>query len=94
MMQAVKRGGSRQELHERIRVHSMAATARMKEGEPCDLLDRLAADPAFGMTRSELDAVMDPRLYIGRCQEQVERFLSECEPLLADAPETDGGIQL
>ena len=94
MMEAVKRGGSRQELHERIRVHSMAATARMKDGEPCDLLDRLAADPAFGMTRAELDAVMDPRLYIGRCQEQVERFLSECEPLLADAPETDGGIQL
>ena len=94
MMEAVKRGGSRQELHERIRVHSMAATARMKEGEPCDLLDRLAADPAFGMTRAELDAVMDPQLYIGRCQEQVERFLAECEPLLAGAPETDGSIQI
>ena len=94
MMEAVKRGGSRQELHERIRVHSMAATARMKEGEPCDLLDRLAADPAFGMTRAELDAVMDPQLYIGRRQEQVERFLAECEPLLADAPETDGSIQI
>ena len=52
MMEAVKRGGNRQELHEKIRQHSMAATARMKEGEPCDLLDRLAADPAFGMTRA------------------------------------------
>ena len=62
MMEAVKRGGNRQELHERIRQHSMAATARMKEGEPCDLLERLAGDPAFGMTRAELDAVMDPRI--------------------------------
>ena len=53
-------GGDRQELHERVRVHSMAATARMKDGEPCDLLDRLAADPAFGMTRPELDRLMDP----------------------------------
>lgn len=50
MMEAVKRGGDRQQLHERVRVNSMAATARMKDGEPCDLLDRLAGDPAFGMT--------------------------------------------
>ena len=94
MMEAVKRGGDRQELHERIRQHSMAATARMKEGERCDLLDRLAADPAFGMTRAELDAVMDPALYTGRCAQQVERFLSECAPLLADAKSTDGAISL
>ena len=94
MMEAVKRGGDRQELHERIRQHSMAATARMKEGERCDLLDRLAADPAFGMTRAELDAVMDPALYAGRCAQQVERFLSECAPLLADAQSADGAISL
>ena len=94
MMEAVKRGGDRQELHERIRQHSMAATARMKEGERCDLLDRLAADPAFGMTRAELDAVMDPALYTGRCAQQVERFLSECAPLLADAQSADGAISL
>ena len=94
MMEAVKRGGDRQELHERIRQHSMAATARMKEGEHCDLLDRLAADPAFGMTRAELDAVMDPALYTGRCAQQVERFLSECAPLLADAKSADGAIGL
>ena len=94
MMEAVKRGGDRQELHERIRQHSMAATARMKEGERCDLLDRLAADPAFGMTRAELDAVMDPALYTGRCVQQVERFLSECAPLLADAQSADGAISL
>ena len=94
MMEAVKRGGDRQELHERIRQHSMAATARMKEGKRCNLLDRLAADPAFGMTRAELDAVMDPALYTGRCAQQVERFLSECAPLLADAQSADGAISL
>ena len=94
LMEAVKRGGDRQELHERIRRHSMAATARMKEGEPCDLLDRLAADPAFGMTRAELDAVMEPALYTGRCAEQVERFLAQCAPLLRDAGTADGGIVL
>ncbi len=94
MMEAVKRGGNRQELHERIRQHSMAATARMKEGEPCDLLDRLAGDPAFGMTRAELDAVMDPRLYTGRCAEQVERLIAEYEPLLRDAPKADAEISV
>ena len=94
MMEAVKRGGNRQELHEKIRQHSMAATARMKEGEPCDLLDRLAADPAFGMTRAELDAVMEPSLYIGRCKEQVENLLAEYAPLLADAETADGAISL
>ena len=94
MMEAVKRGGNRQELHERIRQHSMAATARMKEGEPCDLLERLAGDPAFGMTRAELDAVMDPRIYTGHCAEQVERLIAEYEPLLQDAPRADAEISV
>ena len=94
MMEAVKRGGDRQELHERIRQHSMAATARMKEGEPCDLLERLAGDPAFGMTRAELDAVMDPRIYTGHCAEQVERLIAEYEPLLQDAPRADAEISV
>ena len=94
MMEVAKRGGDRQELHEKIRQHSMAAPARMTEGERCDLLDRLAADPAFGMTRAELDAVMEPKLYIGRCAQQVERFLAECAPLLAGAEGSDGAITL
>ena len=94
MIEAVKRGGNRQELHERIRQHSMAATARMKEGEPCDLLERLAGDPAFGMTRAELDTVMDPRIYTGRCAEQVERLIAEYEPLLQDAPRADAEISV
>ena len=56
MMEAVKRGGNRQELHEIIRTNSMAATAQMKEGNKCDLLARLAAEPAFGMTEEEMEA--------------------------------------
>ena len=94
MMEAVKRGGDRQQLHEIIRRHSMAATARMKEGEPCDLLDRLAGDPAFGLTRQELDALMEPRRYIGRCPQQVTRFLAQCAPLLREAHAADGDIQV
>ncbi len=85
MMEGVKRGGDRQELHEIIRVCSMAATSRMKEGEPCDLLSRLAAEPAFGMTEAELEALLDPRRYTGRCAGQVDAFLAQVEPLLADA---------
>ena len=94
MMEAVKRGGDRQQLHEIIRRHSMAATARMKEGLPCDLLDRLAADPAFGLTRQELDALMEPKRYIGRCPQQVTRFLAQCAPLLRQAQAADGDITL
>ena len=80
MMEAVKRGGDRQELHERIRQHSMAATARMKEGERCDLLDRLAADPAFGMTRAELDAVMDPRSTPAAARSRSSAFCPSARP--------------
>ena len=90
----MKRGGDRQQLHGVIRRHSMAATARMKGGHPCDLLDRLAADPAFGLTRPELEALMDPRRYIGRCPQQVARFLERCQPLLAQAQTADGTITL
>ena len=92
MMEAVKRGGDRQQLHESIRRHSMAATARMKEGQPCDLLDRLAGDPAFGLSRQELEDLMEPARYIGRCPQQVARFLESCAPLLREAQAADGGI--
>ncbi|MCI8803274.1 MAG: adenylosuccinate lyase [Oscillibacter sp.] len=87
MMEGVKRGGNRQELHEVIRTCSMAATARMKEGQPCDLLSRLAAEPAFAMTEEELNELMDPRLYTGRCEAQVEAFLESIAPILAGAEE-------
>ena len=89
MMEGVKRGGNRQELHEIIRTCSMAATARMKEGEPCDLLHRLAAEPAFAMTEAEMEAVLDPKLYTGRCAAQVEAFLEGVAPLLAGAESGD-----
>jgi adenylosuccinate lyase len=84
LMQAVKKGGDRQELHERIRVHSMAAGLVVKgEGKPNDLLDRLAADPSFGLDRSQLDALLDPALYIGRAPSLVDRFLAqEVRPIL------------
>ena len=94
MMEGVKRGGDRQELHEIIRTCSMAATARMKEGEPCDLLSRLAAEPAFGMTEAEMEAVLDPKLYIGRCAQQVDAFLEEEAPLLAGASQEKPEITL
>jgi adenylosuccinate lyase len=85
MMEAVKRGGDRQELHEIIRECSMAATAKMKEGEPCDLLSRLAAQPAFGMSESEMESVLAPAAYIGRCPDQVDAFLAQVAPLLTGA---------
>ena len=94
MMEAVKRGGDRQQLHEIIRRHSMAATARMKEGLPCDLLDRLAGDPVFGLSREELAHLMEPQRYIGRCPQQVRQFLDACTPLLRQAQTADGDIRL
>lgn len=75
LMEGVKRGGDRQTLHEIIRTHSMAATKRMKEGERCDLLERLSADPAFPLDAAEIAAMLDPNKFIGRCVEQVETFL-------------------
>ena len=72
----------------------MAATARMKEGKPCDLLSRLAAEPAFGMTEAELEAVLEPSLYIGRCPHQVEAFLAQVRPLLAGAATEKAEINL
>ncbi len=75
LMEGVKRGGDRQALHEIIRTHSMAATKRMKEGERCDLLERLSADPAFPLDAAEIGAMLDPNKFIGRCVEQVETFL-------------------
>ena len=78
LMEAVKRGGDRQALHEKIRQHSMESSRRMKEeGADCDLLERLAGDPAFGMTMEHLQTVLDPKLYIGRCPEQVDEFLRD-----------------
>ncbi len=79
IMDAVERGGDRQELHEHIRRHSMTAGAEVKEkGLKNDLCERIVADPIFGTTEEELSAKLDPANYIGRCIEQVNEFLSEC----------------
>ena len=94
MMEAVKRGGNRQEIHEIIRRCSHAATARMKAGEACDLLQRLAEEPAFGMTEEELRALLRPENYIGRCPEQVDAFLAKVRPMLAGTSAASGDIEL
>ena len=84
LMDAVKRGGDRQELHERIRVLSQEAGYHVKElGLSNNLIDLMADDPAFGMTKEELSAHLDPAAYIGRCPEQVEEFLTrQIDPVL------------
>lgn len=84
MMDAVKAGGDRQELHEKIRQHSMAAGRKIKEeGGANDLVDRIAADPAFGMNREQITALMEPKNFTGCAEEQTERFLTdEVSPVL------------
>ena len=84
MMLATQRGGDRQDLHERIRQHSMDAARKMKEeGARADLLERIAGDPAFGMSGEELEDLVDPRDFVGRAPEQVDRFLEEwVDPVL------------
>ncbi len=78
MMDAVKRGGDRQELHELIRTHSVAAGKRVKEdGEANDLIDRIANDPAFGMTKEEIESNLDPKNYTGRSASQVTEFIRD-----------------
>ena len=85
MMDAVKkRGADRQQLHEKIREHSMAASRVVKvEGGENDLLERIAADAAFGVTLEELEKILKPENYTGRAKEQTEDFLNECiKPVL------------
>ncbi len=78
MMDAVKKGGDRQELHELIRTHSVAAGKRVKEdGESNDLIDRIANDPAFGVTKEELVRNLDPTKFTGRSAEQVGEFIND-----------------
>jgi adenylosuccinate lyase len=78
LMRAVKKGGDRQELHERIRVHSARAAERVKDhGEPNDLLQRIADDPSFGLSAEEIEGLLDPAQYIGRSAAQTEEFIDE-----------------
>ena len=84
MMSAVKKGGDRQQLHERLREHSIEAARVVKEeGGKNDLIERICADPTFGLKVEEIEEILDPRNFTGRASEQVEEFLSELiDPLL------------
>ncbi|MCR5575675.1 MAG: adenylosuccinate lyase [Oscillospiraceae bacterium] len=84
LMYCVKKGGDRQTLHERIRLHAMEAAAQVKEyGRENDLLERILADEAFALTRAELEALLDPTAFTGMAGRQCERFLrEEVRPLL------------
>jgi adenylosuccinate lyase len=84
LMEAVKAGGDRQDLHERIRIHSHAAAGELKAGREPDLRERLAGDPAFEAVAGILDDLLDGRRYVGRAPEQVEEFLeAEVDPVLS-----------
>ncbi len=86
MMQAVKKGGDRQELHERLRQHSQAAARVVKEeGGENDLIDRVCADPLFNLTREEILAEMQPIAFVGRAPQQVTEFLRDCVKPILDA---------
>ena len=84
LMKAVEKGGDRQELHEKIRVHSMEAGKQVKVyGKTNDLLNRIAEDETFNLNRTEIDSLLDPTLYIGRSVMQVDEFISnEIDPII------------
>ena len=95
MMDAVKAGGDRQELHERIRELSMEAGKKVKEeGADNDLLDRIAADPMFHLTREQLENTMDPNRYVGRAPEQVDRYLANVIAPILDAHKDMLGVKV
>ena len=93
MMDAVKRGGDRQQLHEAIRVHSMEAGRVVKEqGGENDLLQRIAADPIFGVGMEELEGILQPEKYVGRAPEQTMDFLQEVvAPVLEKYKDVEAG---
>ena len=86
MMDATLKGGDRQELHEKIRTYSMEAGARVKrEGMENNLVDLIAGDPSFGMSKSEIEALLEPKNFVGRAPEQTEEFLEEVVRPILDA---------
>ena len=93
IMESVKHGADRQEIHERVRVHSQAAANRMKaEGLESDLMERIAADPAFPLDHEHLTALLAPEKYTGRAAEQAARFLTGVvDPILAEYDAVDMG---
>ena len=96
LMHAVRRGGDRQDLHERIRRHSVAAAERVKDhGERNDLIERIIGDDGFGMDRAEIEGMLDPARFTGRAAEQVDLFLrNEVEPVLKSNETSDSVPEL
>ena len=96
LMSAVKKGGDRQELHEKIRVHSMEAAKVVKtEGKPNDLISRIAADDSFDLTISEINDILLPENFIGRAPQQTTEFLNEVvRPILDANPDYISGADL
>ena len=93
MMDAVKNGGNRQELHEKIRQLSMQAGKTVKEeGKDNNLVDLIAADPAFGLTKEQIEANLKPELYVGRAPRQVEVFLRDVVRPVLDAHKEELGV--
>ena len=94
MMDAVKEGGNRQELHEKIRQLSMQAGKTVKEeGKDNNLVDLIAADPAFGLTKEQIEANLKPELYVGRAPRQVEVFLRDVVNPMLDANKSELGVK-
>ena len=94
MMDAVKAGGDRQELHEAIREHSMEATKRIKqEGKENDLIDRIANDPRFMMSKEEIMKIMEPKNFVGRAPQQTEEFFKDYIDPVLEANRDDLGLQ-
>ena len=86
MMDAVKKGGNRQELHEKIRTYSMQAGEQVKKyGKENNLVELIAADPAFGMNEDEIRALLKPINFVGRAPQQTEEFIGECVQPILDA---------
>ena len=94
MMEAVKRGGDRQKIHEIIRKCSMEATKAMKEGRDGGLIKRLLGEEQIGLTHEELEIIMDPSKYTGRCAEQVEKYVEHLTPLIGDAEAEDEDLDI
>lgn len=95
LMDAVKKGGDRQELHERIRVHSMAAGRVVKEeGKQNDLIERIVSDPAFNLTDDEIQKILKPENFIGRASYQVSEFIDEYVNPVLDDNEMSSEVEL
>jgi adenylosuccinate lyase len=95
LMAAVQHGGDRQDLHERIRQHAMAAAERMKDGDgQNDLIQRIRQDAEFAAVHDRLDDLLDPHSFVGRAPQQVDEFLAEvAEPALQELPETADEVE-